>query len=56
MIVLHDVNRIADDESRSLLYVGMSRARERLVVIMTEPCRADYQEAVRQNIRRSLAR
>jgi hypothetical protein len=55
MIVLHDISRIADDASRSLLYVGMSRARERLAVIMMEQCRADYQEAVRQNIQRSLA-
>jgi hypothetical protein len=56
MIVMHDVDRIADEESRSLLYVGMSRARERLVVIMAEPCRADYEEAVRQNVQRSLTR
>ncbi|HEX3658544.1 MAG TPA: NERD domain-containing protein [Pirellulales bacterium] len=56
MIVLHDVSRIADDESRSLLYVGMSRARERLVVIMKESCRTDYQQAVRDKIQRSLGR
>lgn len=54
MIVLHDISRLADDESRSLLYVGMSRARERLAVVMAEVCRADYDEAVRQSIQRSL--
>jgi hypothetical protein len=55
-IVLHGIDRINDDRSRSVLYVGMSRARERLAVVLTESCRADYQNAVRQHLQRSLTR
>jgi hypothetical protein len=55
-IILHDIDTIAGEESRSLLYVGMSRARERLTVVMTDACKAEYESAVRTNLQRSLAR
>jgi hypothetical protein len=54
VIVLHDVTQVADDYCRSLLYVGMSRARERLFVLLAESCRDDYYRALREEMQRSL--
>lgn len=40
-IVITDIERL-DEHARSLLYVGMSRARVRLVLLMHEDCRKEY--------------
>lgn len=55
-IILHDITRLADDASRSVLYVGMSRARQRLAVVLGTSCRPEYEAAVRQNLLRSTPR
>jgi DNA replication protein DnaC len=41
-VIITDVENLGDERSRSLLYVGMSRARIRLYVLMNEHCRPDY--------------
>ncbi len=44
--VLCDVDRIHDTEPQSLLYVGMSRARDMLFVMLSEDVRDELQTAV----------
>jgi len=41
-IIITDIDEIREDKERALLYVGMSRARIALYVLMRESCRADY--------------
>jgi ATP:corrinoid adenosyltransferase len=41
-IILTDIEKMDDEHSRALLYVGMSRARIRLVMLMSENCRKSY--------------
>lgn len=40
-IVVTDIERM-DEHARALLYVGMSRARIRLILLMHESCRKEY--------------
>lgn len=40
-IILTDIERL-DEQARALLYVGMSRARIRLLLLMHENCRKEY--------------
>lgn len=40
-VVITDIERM-DERVRALLYVGMSRARVRLVLLMHSDCRAEY--------------
>jgi superfamily I DNA/RNA helicase len=41
-VIITDIDSLSDDKARSLLYVGMSRARIRLYLLMHESCRASY--------------
>ncbi len=41
-IVITDIEKIDDDRTQALLYVGMSRARIVLYMLMSESCRASY--------------
>lgn len=41
-IIVTDIDSLDDERSRSLLYVGMSRARIRLYLLMSESCRKSY--------------
>lgn len=41
-VVITDIESLDDEKTRSLLYVGMSRARIRLFMLMSENCRASY--------------
>jgi hypothetical protein len=45
-VVITDMENIRGDKALELLYVGMSRARTRLVVFFKESCRNDYLEVV----------
>lgn len=51
VVIITDVKHLLDDQHRALMYVGMSRAKHRLLVLMHESAREEYQEAVRQSIR-----
>lgn len=48
-VVVTDVTSL-DDEQRALLYVSMSRARIRLVLLMKESCRAAYKKLLIRNL------
>ena len=50
-IILTDINRINDDEFKSLLYVGMSRAKVGLVILMDERSRTDYNELLKKSLK-----
>jgi hypothetical protein len=41
-VIITDIESLNDDRARALLYVGMSRARIRLVMLMHESCRSSY--------------
>ena len=52
IIIITDITRLLDDRNRSLLYVGMSRAKHRLSVLISDSARAEYQEAIRRNLQK----
>lgn len=41
-VIITDIDNLSDEKSRALLYVGMSRARIRLFLLMNENCRVIY--------------
>ncbi len=41
-VIITDIETVDDEMAQSLLYVGMSRARIRLVLLMNESCRKSY--------------
>jgi hypothetical protein len=49
-IILTDIDRISDDEFKSLLYVGMSRAKVRLIILIDDRARKEYNELLRVNL------
>lgn len=54
VIIIADIEHLADELSRALLYVGMSRARLRLFVLVAESAREEYQTIVRKKIREGV--
>lgn len=51
VIILCDVAELAGDEPQSLLYVGMSRARTQLVLLMHTSAIPAYRECVKRQLR-----
>jgi hypothetical protein len=49
-IILTDIDRISDNEFKSLLYVGMSRAKVRLIILIEDGARKAYDELVKVNL------
>ena len=49
-IVLIDINRLIDDEFKSLLYVGMSRAKVELHILLDARLKGDYKEILKKRI------
>jgi hypothetical protein len=45
-VILTDIEKITGGKAEALLYVGMSRARLRLIMLMHENCRSQYMKAV----------
>lgn len=41
-VIITDIDNLEDEKARALLYVGMSRARIRLFLLMNEKCRSNY--------------
>jgi hypothetical protein len=41
-VIITDIENLNDEKTRALLYVGMSRARIRLYMLMNERCRGSY--------------
>lgn len=54
-IVITDILRL-DELTRALLYVGMSRARIRLVLLLHESCRRDYDRMLEAGLHRNTGR
>lgn len=50
-IILTDINRINDDEFKSLLYIGMSRAKVGLAILMDERSRKYYNELLKKSLK-----
>lgn len=53
-VVLIDVDPQPDEAGDALLYVGMTRARSRLIMILSEQARSEIQRREHENIARSL--
>lgn len=49
-IILIDINRLIDEEFKSLLYVGMSRAKVGLHILLDARLKIDYQEILKKRI------
>lgn len=50
-IILTDIDRISNDEFKSLLYVGMSRAKVGLIILINERARPEYNELLKMNLK-----
>lgn len=55
-IVLTDIEGIDDEQAKALLYVGMSRARVRLHVLMNERLRSGYDAMLTAGLKAALGR
>lgn len=55
-VVLTDIEGIEDDQAKALLYVGMSRARIRLHVLMHERLRSSYDSMLDAGLKAALRR
>jgi hypothetical protein len=55
-IVLTDIEGIVDEQAKALLYVGMSRARVGLYVLMSERLRSSYDAMLTAGLRAALRR
>ena len=53
-VVLTDIEQIADDQAKALLYVGMSRARIQLHVLISERLRGAYDALLDAGLRAAL--
>lgn len=51
VIVLTDIDDLTDEKAKSLLYVGMSRAKQRLYMILSENLREQYQVILDEKFR-----
>lgn len=54
VIVLTDKEDLMNDKAKSLLYVGMSRAKQRLYIILSEKLREQYQSLLNEKLRASV--
>lgn len=54
IIVLTDAEDLINDKARSLLYVGMSRAKQRLYMILSENLREQYQSLLNEKLKQSV--
>lgn len=54
IIVLTDAEDLLSDNARSLLYVGMSRAKQRLYMILSENLREQYQSLLNERLRANV--
>ena len=52
VIIITDITQVLNDRNRALLYVGMSRAKYRLSVLISDSARGEYQEAIRRSIQK----
>jgi hypothetical protein len=55
-VVITDIQSLDDERSRALLYVGMSRARIRLYMLMHESCRRSYDRILDSGLEKTSRR
>ena len=55
-VIITDIESLDDEKSQALLYVGMSRARIRLYMLMHECCRHTYDRILDSGIEKTLRR
>jgi hypothetical protein len=55
-VIITDIESLDDERSRALLYVGMSRARIRLYMLMHESCRHTYDRILDSGLEKTLRR
>jgi len=55
-VILTDIEGIEDEQSKALLYVGMSRARVRLHVLINERLRSSYDAMLTAGLKAALGR
>lgn len=48
-VVITDIEDLTSEVAKSLLYVGMSRARYGLILLIAESKRNDYRELLKEN-------
>ena len=48
VVILTDINKVTGKQAESLLYIGMSRARIKLIILLHERCRRDWQNAIQE--------
>lgn len=54
-IVLTDIDKMGSDEFKSLLYIGMSRAKAGLILLIDQRARAEYNELLRMKLKEETA-
>ncbi|CAN5624128.1 hypothetical protein BH24ACI2_BH24ACI2_15140 [soil metagenome] len=54
VIVLTDTDELLTDNARSLLYVGMSRAKQRLYMILSEKLKEQYQLLLNEKLKQTV--
>ena len=52
VIIITDIMHVLNDRNRALMYVGMSRARYRLSVLISDSAREEYREAIRSSLQK----
>ena len=52
MVIIVDIDEIDDDRAQSLLYVGMSRARNLLILFISEKIRTSVDARIRSSLER----
>lgn len=52
VVILCDIDRISGSDAQAMLYVGMSRARSHLIVLLHERLRPEMQAAVERRLKR----
>lgn len=50
-VILTDIDEFGGDRMESLLYIGMSRARQCLAILMHESCRTAYEQGLRDGFK-----
>lgn len=54
VIILTDVEDLTNEKAKSILYVGMSRAKQRLYMILSEKLREQYQFLLNEKLRANV--
>ena len=52
-VIITDIESLNDERARALLYVGMSRARIRLYMLMHSSCRSSYDRILDSGLKKS---